>query len=53
MHTVFVFDQSIEKDACHGYSATGEEWIVVHSVTDFDARRGIDITSEKGEDVIL
>jgi len=50
--TVLVLDQSVKKDTCHGYSATGEEWIIVHSVADFNAGRGVDVASEKREDVI-
>jgi len=53
MHTVFVLDQSIEKDTCHGYSPTREEWIIVHPITDFDTGRGVNVSGEKGEDIIL
>ena len=51
--TVFVLNQPVEQDACHRYSTTGEEWIIIHSITDFNASRGVNITSEQGEDVVL
>ena len=51
--TIFVLNQTIKKDACHGYCATREEWVIVHSIADFDTSRGVDIASEEGEDVIL
>jgi hypothetical protein len=50
--TIFVFDHAIKKDTCHGYSAAGEEWIIVHSIADFDTSRGVDVAGKKGEDVI-
>jgi len=53
MLTVFVFDQSIKKNTRHGYRATGEEWVIVHSVLNFDTGGGVDVASEKGEYVIL
>ena len=51
--TVFVLNQSVKKDTCHGYSAAREEGIIVHSVADFDAGRRVDVASEKRENVVL
>ena len=51
--TVFVLDHSVKKDTRHRDSATGEEWVIVHSIADFDAGGRVDIASEKGEDIIL
>lgn len=53
MLTVFVLDQPVKEDACHGNGAAGEERIIIHSVTDFNTGRGVDIAGEKRKDVIL
>ena len=53
MLTVFILNQPVKQDTSHGYSAAGEEWVVIHSIADFNAGRRVYITGEKGEDVIL
>ena len=51
--TIIVFDQTIEKNASHGNGTTREIRVVVHSLTNFNTSRRIDVASEKREDVIL
>jgi len=52
-HTIVVFDKAVEENAGHRDSTAGEERIVVHAFTDFDTSGGVDVTSEKREDVVL
>jgi hypothetical protein len=51
--TIIIFDQTIEKNASHGDSTTREVRVIIHSFTNFNTSRSIDIASEKREDVIL
>lgn len=53
MLTVLVLYYPVKKDACHGYSATGEKWVIIHSIADFDTGWGVDIAGEKRKYVVL
>ena len=50
--TVIILDQTVKENTGHGDGTTGEEGVVVHALTDFNASRGVDVTSEKGKDII-
>lgn len=51
--TIFVLDEIVPKDTRHGDGTTREVRVVVHSVTNFNASRGVYITSQQGEYVVL
>ena len=51
--TIIIFNQTIEKNASHGDCTTREVGIIIHSFTNFNSSRSIDVASEKREDVIL
>lgn len=46
-------DETVEENTGHGDGVTREVSVVVHALTDFETSRGVGVTSEKGEDVIL
>lgn len=51
--TIIIFDQTVEKNASHGDCTTREVRVIIHSFTNFNTSRSIDIASEKREDVVL
>lgn len=50
---VWVLDELVEEHTSHGDGVTREVSIVVHAVTDLEARRGVGVAGKEREDVIL
>ncbi len=50
---VVKLDETVKEDTGHGDGVTREVRIVVHALTDFETSRGVGVTSEEGEDVVL
>lgn len=48
-----VLNDAIEENPCHSNGTTREVWVVVQTLTDFNAGRRIDIASEEGLHIIL
>jgi hypothetical protein len=51
--TIIILYQTVKQNTCHGYSAAREVRIVVHALSNFDPGRGIHVTSQNGEHVVL
>jgi hypothetical protein len=49
VYTIVVFNEVIEEHAGHRDGATGEIWIVVHPITQFDTSRRIYIAGKERE----
>lgn len=48
-----ILDDAVEENPCHTDGTTREVWVVVQTLTDFNTCRGVDVTSEQREDIIL
>lgn len=51
--TIIIFNQTIEQDSSHGNGTTRKIRVVVHTLADFDTSGWINVTCQKGEDIIL
>lgn len=44
---IIIFNQTIEKDPRHGDSTAREERVVIHTFTNFDAGRRVDVACKE------
>jgi len=51
--TVIIFDETIEKNTSHRNGPAREVGVVIHTFTDFNTSRGVHITSQKRENIVL
>lgn len=53
MVTIFELNNAIVKIFRHGNSTAGEVGVVVESLADLNTSRRVNVTGQKGEDIIL
>jgi hypothetical protein len=52
-HTILVLNQTIEEHTSHTNGAPREEGVVVHTLTDLNTGRGVNVTCKQREDIVL
>jgi hypothetical protein len=51
--TVVIFNDAIEENTCHRYGTAREVRIIVHTLSNLNASGGVNVTSQKGEQIVL
>ena len=51
--TVIVLNETVEENTSHGNSVTREVRVIVHTITNLEARRGVAVTGKEREYIVL